>query len=99
MTILEGESLVNDATALVVYRVAVFVAVTAGILFLAGVKMQYLLLPDGTIRLERPQAHQFIPQLIESLPALITSCSIAKPTLEDVFIHLTGHGFKDDAEG
>jgi len=49
---------------------------------------------DGTLRLERSNGHQFVPQLIEALPAMIESVSLGKPTLEDVFIRLTGHGFR-----
>jgi ABC-2 type transport system ATP-binding protein len=44
----------------------------------------------GTIRLERPRGHEFVPQLIEALPGLIDSVSVGRPTLEDVFIDLTG---------
>jgi ABC-2 type transport system ATP-binding protein len=45
---------------------------------------------DGTVRLERPRGHEFVPQLIEALPGLIDSVSVGRPTLEDVFIDLTG---------
>jgi ABC-2 type transport system ATP-binding protein len=41
------------------------------------------------------RGHQFVPQLIEALPAMFDSVSVGKPTLEDVFIHVTGHAFKD----
>jgi ABC-2 type transport system ATP-binding protein len=44
----------------------------------------------GTLRLERRQGHAFVPQLIEAAPGLIDSVSVGKPTLEDVFIQLTG---------
>jgi ABC-2 type transport system ATP-binding protein len=46
---------------------------------------------NGTLRLELPRAHERIPQIVETLPGLIDSVSVGKPTLEDVFIHLTGH--------
>lgn len=52
---------------------------------------------DHTLRLERPRGHEFIPQLIETFPGLIDSVSLGKPTLEDVFIRLTGHGFQSDS--
>ena len=52
---------------------------------------------DGTVRLERKRGHEFVPQLIESLPGLIDSVSVGKPTLEDVFIHVTGRYFRDDS--
>ncbi|GIW77667.1 MAG: ABC transporter [Phycisphaerae bacterium] len=46
---------------------------------------------DGDIlRFEHPNAHHWIPQLMDSMPGLIHSISISRPTLEDVFIHLTG---------
>ena len=50
---------------------------------------------DGSIiRLERPRGHEFIPALIEALPGLVDSVSVGKPTLEDVFIHVTGRHFR-----
>jgi ABC-2 type transport system ATP-binding protein len=49
---------------------------------------------EQTLRLERERGHQFVPELIEALPGLIASVSVGKPTLEDVFIRLTGRGFK-----
>jgi ABC-2 type transport system ATP-binding protein len=51
----------------------------------------------GTLRLERPRAHEFVPQLIEAAPGLVESVSVGKPTLEDVFIRLTGQRFADDS--
>jgi ABC-2 type transport system ATP-binding protein len=49
---------------------------------------------DDTIRIERPRGHELIPQLIENLPGMVTSVSVGKPTLEDVFIQLTGRQFR-----
>ncbi len=46
---------------------------------------------DGTIRIEREHGHQFVPQLIEAFPGEIDSVTVGKPTLDDVFLHLTGH--------
>jgi ABC-2 type transport system ATP-binding protein len=51
---------------------------------------------DGTVRLERARGHEFVPQLIEALPGLIDSVSLGRPTLEDVFIDLTGRTLHDD---
>jgi len=51
---------------------------------------------DGVVRFERARGHEFVPQLIEAMPGLIDSVSVGKPTLEDVFIHVTGHVFRDD---
>jgi len=46
---------------------------------------------DGHVRIERARGHEFVPQLVEAFPGEIDSVSVGKPTLEDVFIHLTGH--------
>jgi ABC-2 type transport system ATP-binding protein len=47
----------------------------------------------GVVRLERPRGHEFVPQLIEAVPGLADSVSVGKPTLQDVFIRLTGQRF------
>ncbi len=46
---------------------------------------------DNTVRIERPRGHEFVPALVEAFPGEIESVSVGKPTLEDVFIHFTGH--------
>jgi len=51
---------------------------------------------DGALRLERRRGHEFVPQLIEAAPGLIDSVSVGKPTLEDVFVQLTGHRFRSE---
>lgn len=48
---------------------------------------------DGSVRLELPDAAEWVPRLIESLPGRIQSITLGKPTLEDVFIARTGHKF------
>jgi ABC-2 type transport system ATP-binding protein len=50
---------------------------------------------DNTVRIERPRGHEFVPALVEAFPGEINSVSVGKPTLEDVFIHLTGHRFEE----
>ena len=49
-----------------------------------------------TLRLEKPAGHLFIHQLVEAFPDEIVGVSTAKPTLEDVFVHETGHRFWGD---
>lgn len=51
---------------------------------------------ENGIRFERANGHQFVPQLIESLPGMVDSVSVGKPTLEDVFMHVTGREFHDE---
>ncbi|HVA51165.1 MAG TPA: ATP-binding cassette domain-containing protein [Pirellulales bacterium] len=53
---------------------------------------------DGSVRLEMPEAAQWVPRLIEALPGRIHSITLGKPTLEDVFIARTGHKFWSDAD-
>jgi ABC-2 type transport system ATP-binding protein len=48
------------------------------------------------LRIERERGHEFIPQLVEAFPGQIRSVSLGKPTLEDVFIHVTGHRFENE---
>ena len=50
---------------------------------------------DRTVRLERPRGHEFVPALVEAFPGSVESVTVGKPTLEDVFIHLTGHRFEE----
>jgi ABC-2 type transport system ATP-binding protein len=48
---------------------------------------------DSSVRLEQPNGHQWIPRLVEAFPDRTESITLGKPTLEDVFIHFTGHRF------
>jgi ABC-2 type transport system ATP-binding protein len=48
---------------------------------------------DGSVRLELPNGHEWIPKLVEAFPDRVESITLGKPTLEDVFIHFTGHRF------
>jgi ABC-2 type transport system ATP-binding protein len=51
-------------------------------------------LVDGTLRVEQPRGHEFIRDAVEAFPQDITAASFGKPTLEDVFIHLTLQSYK-----
>jgi ABC-2 type transport system ATP-binding protein len=53
---------------------------------------------DGSVRLEQPDGHAWIPKLVEAFPERIESITLGKPTLEDVFIQATGHRFWTDGE-
>ncbi|HUB02279.1 MAG TPA: ATP-binding cassette domain-containing protein [Terriglobales bacterium] len=48
---------------------------------------------DNRVRLEIENGHRFVPEVVEAFPGEIQSLSVSKPTLEDVFIHRTGHRF------
>lgn len=48
---------------------------------------------DGTVRAECPEAHQWVPRLVERFGQAISLISYGRPTLEDVFVHHTGQRF------
>lgn len=50
-------------------------------------------LVDGTLRIERPRGHELVREVVEAFGDEIDSVSFGKPTLEDAFVHLTGHQF------
>lgn len=45
------------------------------------------------VRLEIENGHRFVPDVVEAFPGEIQALSVSNPTLEDVFIHRTGHRF------
>ncbi|HWM95369.1 MAG TPA: ATP-binding cassette domain-containing protein [Thermoanaerobaculia bacterium] len=47
-------------------------------------------LRDGAVRLERERGHELVARLIEALPGRVDAVTVARPTLEDVFLHRTG---------
>jgi ABC-2 type transport system ATP-binding protein len=51
---------------------------------------------DGLLRVERPRGHEFVRELVDAFPGEIQSVTFGKPTLEDVFVHQTGHQFWTD---
>jgi ABC-2 type transport system ATP-binding protein len=51
------------------------------------------MLVDGSIRVERPRGHEFLRDAVDAFGDQIESVTFGKPTLEDVFVHLTGHRF------
>ncbi len=52
---------------------------------------------DGTIRIERPRGHELVREVVDAFGDEIDSVTFGKPTLEDVFVHLTGHRFFADS--
>ena len=54
---------------------------------------------DGTLRLEVPAGEQFIPQLVAELGVPIQAISVHRPTLDDVFLQLTGSAMREEEGG
>ena len=52
-----------------------------------------------SLRIEREAGHELLRDLVVAFPAEIVAVSLAKPTLEDVFIARTGHRFWDAEAG
>lgn len=50
-------------------------------------------LVDGSVRVERERGHEFVRDVVDAFPAEVASVTYGKPTLEDAFIHFTGHRF------
>jgi ABC-2 type transport system ATP-binding protein len=56
------------------------------------------MLVDGTLRVERSRGHEFVREVVEAFPGEIQSVTFGRPTLEDVFVHQTGHRFSDEEQ-
>jgi ABC-2 type transport system ATP-binding protein len=66
----------------------------------AGISQHFGIAPsvdEKIVRLERAQGHRFAADVMEAFPGEIRSVNISRPTLEDVFIHRTGHRFWTEA--
>jgi ABC-2 type transport system ATP-binding protein len=48
---------------------------------------------DGQVRVEIAHGHTFVRDVVEAFASAIQAVTFSKPTLEDVFIKLTGHRF------
>jgi len=48
---------------------------------------------DGSVRVEIAHGHTFVRDVVEAFAPAIQAVTFSKPTLEDVFIQLTGHRF------
>jgi ABC-2 type transport system ATP-binding protein len=46
---------------------------------------------DGAVHIQCEEGRVLVPRLMEAFPEEIASITVGKPTLEDVFLHLTGH--------
>jgi len=62
---------------------------------------RFIVLPTvlgNSVRLERDQGHKFVTDVVEAFPGIVEGVSVAKPSLEDVFIQRTGHRFWTEAQ-
>ncbi|MET0151273.1 MAG: ATP-binding cassette domain-containing protein [Candidatus Binatia bacterium] len=50
---------------------------------------------DGTLRVERARGHELVRDVVEAFPGEVRSVTFGRPTLEDVFVHVTGRRFRE----
>ncbi len=53
---------------------------------------------DGRIRFEKPDGARIVAEVAAAFPGRIRSLTVGRPTLEDVFIHLTGASFSEEPQ-
>jgi ABC-2 type transport system ATP-binding protein len=51
---------------------------------------------DGALRVEVRDGAAFVPKLVRELPVEVTSVAFRRPSLDDVFLKLTGHSIRAD---
>jgi ABC-2 type transport system ATP-binding protein len=54
---------------------------------------------NGSLRIEVPDAAAFLPRLIRETNVPVTSVTFRRPSLDDVFLKLTGHAIRDEEAG
>ncbi len=53
----------------------------------------------GQVRIEVPDSSTFVPRLVRELSAPVKSLTLSRPSLDDVFLKLTGHAIRDEEAG
>jgi ABC-2 type transport system ATP-binding protein len=51
---------------------------------------------DGTLRMEVPDGRKFMPRLVRELTAPVDTISLRRPSLDDVFLKLTGRAIREE---
>jgi ABC-2 type transport system ATP-binding protein len=52
---------------------------------------------DGTVVVERQGGAEFVPRLAAAFPGLVAAVSVERPTLDDVFLQMTGRAIRADS--
>ncbi len=64
----------------------------------AELKERYDLSPEvdnGLVTFSVPRGDTFLPEFVRGFRSGLTSISVRRPTLDDVFLKLTGHAIRD----
>ncbi len=51
---------------------------------------------DGALRMEVPDGRKFVPRLVRELTAPVDTISLRRPSLDDVFLKLTGRAIREE---
>jgi ABC-2 type transport system ATP-binding protein len=51
---------------------------------------------NGTLRMEVPDGKAFVPRLVRELTATVDTVTMRRPSLDDVFLKLTGRAIRDE---
>ena len=54
---------------------------------------------NGSLRMEVPDAKVFVPRLVRELTAPVDTVTLRRPSLDDVFLKLTGRAIRDEEAG
>jgi ABC-2 type transport system ATP-binding protein len=52
---------------------------------------------DGRVVVELERGAEFVPRVAAAFPSLVTAVAVKQPTLDDVFLKLTGHAIRDES--
>ena len=52
---------------------------------------------DGHVIVEQERGTEFVPRVAAAFPSLVTAVAVKRPTLDDVFLKLTGHEIRDES--
>jgi ABC-2 type transport system ATP-binding protein len=51
---------------------------------------------DGGVRIEVAEGAAFVPRLVRELSVRVENVTLRRPSLDDVFIKLTGHAIREE---
>ena len=51
---------------------------------------------DGALRMEVPDGRKFVPRLVRELTVPVDTISLRRPSLDDVFLKLTGRAIREE---
>ncbi len=54
---------------------------------------------DGTVSFHVPAGEAFLPEFVRTFGPPLEAISLRRPTLDDVFLHLTGRAIRDGGAG